>query len=127
MTNSLNTPLEALENYLPIRIRGYHLRRESGGAGRNRGGDGIVREYEFGVPTRVTIMSERRVFAPYGLEGGAPGLKGRNVLVSKGKERILGSKSDLTAQPGDVLRIETPGGGGFGKPVSPAPKKGGRR
>ncbi|MCX6565697.1 MAG: hydantoinase B/oxoprolinase family protein [Candidatus Aminicenantes bacterium] len=114
MTNSLNTPLEALENYLPMRIRGYSLRAGSGGAGRNRGGDGIVREYEFGVPTRVTIMSERRVFPPYGLEGGSPGRRGRNILISKGRRKILGSKCDLTVQAGDVIRIETPGGGGYG-------------
>ncbi len=123
MTNSLNTPLEALENYMPIRIRGYYLRRGSGGEGRNRGGDGIVREYEFGVPTRVTIMSERRVFAPYGLEGGSPGKRGRNILISKGRKKVLGSKSDLTVQAGDVIRIETPGGGGYGKPVRAARKR----
>jgi N-methylhydantoinase B/oxoprolinase/acetone carboxylase alpha subunit len=115
MTNSLNTPLEALENYLPLRIRGYSLRRGSGGSGLHRGGDGIIREYEFVVPTRVTIMSERRTFAPYGLAGGSPGRKGRNILISKGRRKILGSKSDLTVQPGDIIRIETPGGGGYGR------------
>ncbi len=115
MTNSLNTPLEALENYLPLRIRGYSLRRGSGGRGLHRGGDGIIREYEFIVPTRVTIMSERRVFAPYGLAGGSPGRKGRNILISKGRRKILGSKCDLTVQAGDVIRIETPGGGGYGR------------
>ena len=115
MTNSLNTPLEALENYLPMRIRGYSLRRDSGGAGRNRGGDGIIREYEFGVPARITIMSERRVFAPYGLEGGSPGRRGRNLLISKGRTTVLPSKVDLTVQPGDIIRIETPGGGGYGR------------
>jgi len=115
MTNSLNTPLEALENYLPMRIRGYSLRAGSGGAGENRGGDGIIREYEFSVPTRVTIMSERRVFPPYGMEGGSPGRRGRNILISKGLRTVLGSKSDLTVQAGDVIRIETPGGGGYGR------------
>jgi N-methylhydantoinase B/oxoprolinase/acetone carboxylase alpha subunit len=115
MTNSLNTPLEALERYLPLRIRGYSLRRGSGGGGLHRGGDGIVREYEFVVPTRVTIMSERRAFAPYGLAGGSPGRKGRNILVSKKRRKILGSKCDLTVQAGDVIRIETPGGGGYGR------------
>jgi len=114
MTNSLNTPLEALENYLPLRIRGYSLRPGSGGAGRNRGGDGIIREYEFSVPTRVTIMSERRVFPPYGMEGGSPGRRGRNILISKGRRKVLGSKSDVTVQAGDIIRIETPGGGGYG-------------
>ena len=114
MTNSLNTPLEALENYLPLRIRRYCLRRGSGGKGKNRGGEGIIREYEFSVPTQVSIISERRRFAPYGLQGGKSGRKGRNILFSKGKKRVLGSKVNIQVQPGDVLRIETPGGGGYG-------------
>jgi N-methylhydantoinase B/oxoprolinase/acetone carboxylase alpha subunit len=115
MTNSQNTPLEALENYLPLRIRRYALRKGSGGEGRFRGGDGIVREYEFGQPARVTIMSERRRFAPYGLGGGRPGAPGRNTLISGGKPRLLKSKANLTVRPGDILRIETPGGGGYGR------------
>lgn len=114
MTNSLNTPLEALENYLPLKIKRYCLRRGSGGKGKNKGGEGIIREYEFSVPTQVSIMSERRRFTPYGLQGGKNGRKGRNVLFSKGKRRDLGSKVNIQVQPGDVLRIETPGGGGFG-------------
>jgi N-methylhydantoinase B/oxoprolinase/acetone carboxylase alpha subunit len=116
MTNSLNTPLEALENYLPLRVRSYALRKGSGGAGRHPGGDGIIREYEFGVPARVTIMSERRKLAPYGLRGGRPGRTGRNILISKGRRKVLPSKADLTVEAGDVLRIETPGGGGYGRP-----------
>jgi N-methylhydantoinase B/oxoprolinase/acetone carboxylase alpha subunit len=115
MTNSLNTPLEALEKYLPIRIRRYALRKGSGGLGRNRGGDGLVREYEFKVPARLTIMSERRTFAPYGLRGGGPGRPGRNTLLSGGKKIKLKSKVNLTVKPGDVLRVETPGGGGYGR------------
>ena len=115
MTNTLNTPLEALENYLPIRIRRYSLREHSGGAGQNPGGDGIVREYEFSIPARLTIMSERRKFAPYGLRGGRPGLPGKNILISGGKSLLLKSKVNLSVQPGDVLRIETPGGGGYGR------------
>lgn len=115
MTNSLNTPLEALENYLPILIRRYILRQNSGGKGRYRGGNGIIREYEFTVPTQITIMSERRKFFPYGLQGGSPGKKGKNVLF-RGEDRIrLSSKADLKAKPGDRLLIETPGGGGYGK------------
>jgi len=115
MTNSLNTPLEALENYLPIRIRRYSLRKGSGGRGRNRGGDGLVREYEFDIPAQVTIMSERRKFSPYGLQGGRPGRPGKNVLFSDGKKFNLKSKANLLVKPGDVLRIETPGGGGYGR------------
>jgi N-methylhydantoinase B/oxoprolinase/acetone carboxylase alpha subunit len=79
------------------------------------GGNGIVREYEFTVPTQITIMSERRRFAPYGLLGGHQGKKGNNSLI-RGKEKIqLGSKANLKANPGDRLLIETPGGGGYGQ------------
>ncbi|HOF83398.1 MAG TPA: hydantoinase B/oxoprolinase family protein [Candidatus Aminicenantes bacterium] len=117
MTNSLNTPLESLEKYLPLRIRAYSLRPGSGGAGASRGGDGLIREYEFSVSTRVTIMSERRIFPPYGLAGGGPGRRGRNILISKGRRTVLGSKSDVTVQAGDIIRIETPGGGGYGPPA----------
>jgi N-methylhydantoinase B/oxoprolinase/acetone carboxylase alpha subunit len=116
MTNSLNTPLEALESYLPLRIRRYGLRRGSGGTGAKRGGDGIVREYEFLVPADLTIMSERRRFPPYGLRGGRPGAKGRNILISGGRAKTLGGKVSTRVGPGDVLRVETPGGGGYGRP-----------
>jgi len=116
MTNSLNTPIEALENYLPLRIRRYGLRKGSGGEGLHRGGQGIVREYEFRVPASLTIMSERRRFAPYGLQGGRPGAKGKNTLITAGRARALGSKVNIKLRPGDILRIETPGGGGFGRP-----------
>jgi N-methylhydantoinase B/oxoprolinase/acetone carboxylase alpha subunit len=115
MTNSLNTPLEALENYLPMRINRYALRKGSGGKGRKRGGEGIIREYKFFVPTQVSIISERRTFAPYGILGGERGKRGRNLLLSRGKRKILGSKENLRVDPGDILRIETPGGGGYGK------------
>jgi N-methylhydantoinase B/oxoprolinase/acetone carboxylase alpha subunit len=116
MTNSLNTPLEALENYLPLKIRRYGLRPGSGGHGLMKGGDGIVREYEFLVPVTLTVISERRKFAPYGARGGEPGARGRNTLISGGKETELGSKVNAKLRPGDVLRVETPGGGGYGKP-----------
>lgn len=115
MTNSMNTPLESLENYLPVRINRYSLRRGSGGSGLRKGGEGIIREYEFLVPTQVTIISERRKFAPYGLHGGKEGSKGRNILISGEKKKELNSKINFKADPGDVLRIETPGGGGYGQ------------
>ena len=115
MTNSLNTPLEAMENYLPIRILRYAIRPGSGGSGRFRGGDGIVREYEFLVPTRISIMSERRRHPPYGLQGGLPGKPGRNSLIRSGRRTTLRAKVNLDASPGEVLRIETPGGGGYGR------------
>jgi len=116
MTNSLNTPVEALENYMPLKIRAYGLRTGSGGRGARRGGEGIVREYEFDVPVDLTVISERRRFAPYGASGGGPGAKGRNSVVVRGRTRVLGSKANVKLGPGDVLRIETPGGGGHGKP-----------
>ncbi|MDH5705725.1 MAG: hydantoinase B/oxoprolinase family protein, partial [Candidatus Aminicenantes bacterium] len=115
MTNSLNTPLEALENYLPIRINKYCLRHGSGGDGLHKGGEGIIREYEFFVPTQVTIISERRRFSPYGVKGGQDGKKGKNILFSKGKKIPLKSKINIKVQPGDVLHMETPGGGGYGR------------
>lgn len=116
MTNSLNTPLEALESYLPIRITKYALRRGSGGKGLRKGGEGIIREYKFMVPTQVSILSERRKFGPYGIQGGGEGKKGKNILLTcSGKKTDLGSKVNLKVRPGDVLRIETPGGGGYGQ------------
>jgi N-methylhydantoinase B/oxoprolinase/acetone carboxylase alpha subunit len=119
MTNSLNTPVEALENYLPLRVRRYGLRAGSGGRGRWNGGDGLVREYEFPVPARITIMSERRVFPPYGLRGGGAGRPGRNSLISGGRRVPLRSKADLAVKAGDILKIETPGGGGYGRRSKP--------
>jgi N-methylhydantoinase B/oxoprolinase/acetone carboxylase alpha subunit len=114
MTNSLNTPLEAMEIYLPLRIRRYGLRRGSAGKGRNKGGDGIIREYQFQTPTQISVISERRSFSPYGLNGGGDAKKGRNTLISKGHKKELGSKVNIKAQSGDILRIQTPGGGGYG-------------
>lgn len=115
MTNSLNTPLEALENYLPLRIRKYALRRGSGGKGARRGGEGIIREYEFFVPAQVSIISERRKFSPNGALGGKSGRRGKNTLLSKNKKTVLGSKANFKIRPHEILRIETPGGGGYGQ------------
>ncbi len=114
MTNSWNTPVEAFEHAYPVRVRAYKVRRGSGGQGRHAGGDGILRELEFLAPAEVTILSDRRQRAPYGLHGGAPGATGRNTLIRAGKPRILPGKTRFDAVPGDILRIETPGGGGFG-------------
>ncbi len=116
MTNSLNTPVEALENDLPLKIRSYRLREGTGGRGSRRGGQGIIREYEFKVPVDLTVISERRRFAPYGARGGGPGAKGRNSIVSQGRTKVVGSKVNVKLGAGDVLRIETPGGGGYGRP-----------
>ena len=115
MTNTLNTPIEALEYAYPLRLRQYSLRTDSGGEGHSRGGDGIVREIEILAPARVTLLTERRVFAPYGLAGGGPGKPGRNLLITAGDAKSLPGKTSFDAKPGDVLRIETPGGGGHGR------------
>lgn len=116
MTNSLNTPIEALEYALPVRVRRYSLRPGSGGRGRHRGGDGIIREIEFLTDAEVAILSERRRFAPYGLHGGEPGRPGENILVSDGVEYRLPGKVNLRVRKGDVISIRTPGGGGWGPP-----------
>jgi N-methylhydantoinase B len=110
MTNSWNTPIEALENQYPLRVRRYQIRRGSGGTGRNAGGDGLIREIEFLTPCEVTILSDRRERGPYGLCGGEPGQPGRNTLDG----RVVPAKANFPAQAGAVLRIETPGGGGWG-------------
>lgn len=117
MTNSLNTPAEALEYTYPFRVRRYAYRAKSGGAGKYRGGDGLVREIELLCPAQVTILSERRRIAPYGLAGGRSGARGRNSwLRADGQVQELPGKCNFLAQPGDVVRIETPGGGAWGKP-----------
>jgi N-methylhydantoinase B/oxoprolinase/acetone carboxylase alpha subunit len=115
MSNTRNTPIEAIERLLPVRIRQYGLRQGSGGAGRWRGGDGIVREYELLSPASVTLLSDRRVRAPYGAEGGAAGAPGRNTLVRDGREQALPGKVQLSLAVGDRVRIESPGGGGYGR------------
>jgi N-methylhydantoinase B len=116
MTNTLNTPLEALEYAYPFRVRRYGLRRGSGGAGLHRGGDGLVREIEFLCPATVTILSERRRTAPYGLRGGEPGKRGCNVLVRDGEAQDLPGKVEVRVGAGDLLSLRTPGGGGWGTP-----------
>jgi len=115
MTNSLNTPVEVLEYAYPVRVRQYSLRRGSGGAGKWHGGDGIVREIEFLCPAEASLLSDRRKIGPYGLAGGRPGARGMNTLIRGGKRRKLPSKISLRVEAGEVLRIETPGGGGWGK------------
>ncbi len=115
MTNTLNTPVEALEYAYPLRVLRYEIRRGSGGSGRFHGGDGIRRDLQTLVPAQATMLTERRRLAPYGLEGGEPGAVGRNLLIRDGKESSLPGKGPVDLQPGDVISIQTPGGGGFGK------------
>jgi N-methylhydantoinase B len=114
MTNSLNTPVEALEYALPVRVRRYALRAGSGGRGRWRGGEGIVREIEFLTEADISLLSDRRKFAPYGLQGGEPGQPGENILFSHGRQERLPGKVTRRVKPGDILSLRTPGGGGWG-------------
>jgi N-methylhydantoinase B len=116
MTNSLNTPIEALEYAYPLRVRRYGIRRNSGGAGKHRGGDGVVREIELLTDARVSMLADRRCFPPYGLAGGEAGQRGQAELVKKtGKRQRLPGKFSLAAHQGDRIIIESPGGGGHGK------------
>jgi N-methylhydantoinase B/oxoprolinase/acetone carboxylase alpha subunit len=115
MSNTRNTPIEAIEHDLPVRIVCYRLRTDSAGSGEFAGGEGVVREYEMLGDTSVTILSDRRRFSPYGACGGGPGGRGRNVLIRHGREELLPGKVTLQLKAGDRLRLETPGGGGFGR------------
>lgn len=115
MTNTLNTPAEALEYAYPLRVLRYSVRDGSGGRGRYRGGDGIVRDIQVLVDAQVTILSERRKHPPYGLSGGGSGQPGENVIIRGGQEIALPGKGTFDLKAGDVLSIRTPGGGGWGK------------
>ena len=117
MTNTLNTPVEALEMSYPFRVTEYSVRTGSGGAGRHAGGNGIVRRWEFLSPADVTLVTERRRLAPWGLAGGEPGSRGRNLLIRKESAPLeLPGKVRIKAEAGDSLIMETPGGGGWGPP-----------
>ena len=121
MTNSKNTPIEALERAFPLRVRQYRLREGSGGEGRFRGGDGIERDVQVLEDCTVSLISERRVSQPWGLQGGGPGARGENWLLPGGYERLakrLPDKCTLRLSAGDVIRMLTPGGGGWGPPAS---------
>ncbi|MBI4461489.1 MAG: hydantoinase B/oxoprolinase family protein [Acidobacteria bacterium] len=115
MTNSLNTPIEALELFYPLRLRRYAVRRGSGGRGRWRGGDGIIREVELLTEAQFAILSDRRRFPPYGLAGGAPGAVGENRLIVEGRVERLPGKCTRVAPRGAIISISTPGGGGWGR------------
>jgi N-methylhydantoinase B len=115
MTNSMNTPVEALEYAYPFRVRRYSYRRGSGGVGAHHGGDGLVREIELLVSSQVTLLADRRVSGPYGLSGGGSGKCGRSILIENGIEKELPGKCNVHAPARAVLRIETPGGGGWGE------------
>jgi N-methylhydantoinase B len=112
MSNTFNTPAEAIELAYPLRVERYELRRGSGGAGLHRGGDGVVRELRILEPCRLSLLTQRRALAPQGARGGEAGLPGRSFV--NGEE--LPAIANLSLEPGDLLRIETPGGGGWGPP-----------
>jgi len=115
MTNTMNTPVEALEFAFPLRLKQYAIRRGSGGSGKFNGGDGLIRDVEFLGPARVTLLSERRKLSPPGALGGSHAHPGENVLFKSGYEEIkLSGKETIDVEIGDILSIRTPGGGGWG-------------
>ncbi len=116
MTNTLNTPVEALEYSYPLQVMRYTIRKDSGGKGRFFGGDGIRRDIKMLTGVNVSLISERRNLPPYGLNGGSPGKVGLNILIRDGEEIPLPGKGSFELQAGDILSIQTPGGGGFGLP-----------
>jgi N-methylhydantoinase B len=119
MTNSLNTPAEALEYAYPLRVRCYSLRHGSGGNGKHRGGDGIVREIEVLTECEVTLLADRRTHGPWGLAGGEAGRVGRaSVIRQDGSIEEMPGKFSTRLQRGERIRIESPGGGGWGNPVT---------
>ena len=116
MTNTLNTPIEALEAYYPMRIAEYRIRRGSGGKGHFDGGDGLIRELECLTDASVSLLAERRAIAPWGLNDGGDGATGNDYLVSNdGSRSPLAAKTNARLKPGERIRIETPGGGAWGK------------
>jgi len=115
MTNSLNTPAEALEYAYPLRVTKYSLRRNSGGVGRFSGGDGIVREIELLADAEVTLLADRRTRGPYGLNGGGDGAPGRTEIVyPDGRRETLPGKTSVNLKKGDRVKIESPAGGAWG-------------
>lgn len=116
MTNTAITDPEILEKRYPVRLRQFSVRQGSGGAGKFRGGDGVVREFEFLKPLEVSLLTQHRVESPYGLEGGEPGARGQQLLVKAGGEIVrLDGHTAVAVEAGDRIRIETPGGGGWGR------------
>ncbi len=118
MTNTRITDIEIIEDRFPIFIDRFELRRYSGGTGEFRGGDGLIRVYGFGAPCHVSVVSQRRGdYRPYGKSGGGSGMPGMNRLIRRnGAIEILGGRVQRDVEPGDILEIHTPGGGGYGTP-----------
>lgn len=114
MTNTKNSSIEVLEMHYPLQVRSYQVRKGSGGEGRFQGGDGLVREWRVRRDCHLSLLTERRSTSPYGLQGGGTGKSGRNRLYRDNKWQDLPAKGSLALKAGDRIRIETPGGGGFG-------------
>jgi len=119
MTNTRNTPVEAIESAYPVRVLEYRYAERTGGAGKHRGGDGIIKTFTFLTETTLTLLTERRRRAPYGLHGGKPGAKGVNLLMIEGEMDAEILKGVVRVPAGATLSIRTPGGGGWGKPENP--------
>jgi N-methylhydantoinase B len=116
MTNTLNTPIEAIEREYPLRVVRYEFADGSGGAGRRRGGNGLTRSIELVEGSAyATLLADRHTLAPPGAQGGEPGACGRHSVVRDGVEEPLPAKTGLLLKPGDVLTVQTPGGGGYGR------------
>ncbi len=115
MTNTKNTPVEIVETYYPLRILEYRIRENSGGEGRWRGGDGIMRKYQVLEDCTFSVISERRKISPKGAKGGKNGMRGENIIIREGKKIKLASKATVNLKKGDIVVILTPGGGGCGK------------
>ena len=115
MSNSLNTPIEALEHAYPFRVTHYGIRRGTGGAGVHRGGDGLRRDIELLSDGTVTLLTERRTRGPVGANGGEDGLPGDNILIRQGQETELPGKVTMKGVKGDVISVRSPGGGGWGE------------
>ena len=115
MTNSLNSPIEMLESTMPIRLHSYGFRKNSGGSGKFRGGDGIEKSIEFLTEASLNLLSDRRKYRPYGLQGGSPGKQGVNFILRNGRKMKLPSKFGIYVEKNDTFTIRTPGGGGYGK------------
>lgn len=115
MTNTRITDPEILESRLPVRLRRFEIRHQSGGTGMHRGGDGMIREFEFLKPLVISLLTGRRNIGPYGMSGGGPGKVGRNLLIHDGETELLSATTSISVATGDRLIIETPGGGGWGR------------
>ena len=116
MTNTLNTPIEAIERDYPLRIVRYEFASGTGGAGHFRGGDGLIRAIELAEGTaHASLLADRHTLAPPGTRGGKPGTPGRHTLVRDGVEKQIGGKVSFKLKPGDTIVVQTPGGGGYGE------------